>query len=168
MEKALKVLGLLSLVLWASLAGLIVSCIYFASTGQFLVYIGEPFSIEYDGVTKYIIFVHVVNKGVFDIINFNLKASLLDGKGQVLCENSTRMKSISPGTDMFIRFVVCLSDSPVGEGPLNLTVVASMVYAYIFPMRVSAHFMVEAPGPSAAMSTWAQEVDASWATPGGA
>lgn len=156
MEKVLRALRFLSLALWLSLTGFVLLNIYFAATGQFWIYISRPFSVEYKNTAKLIAYVRITNKGFFDIMNFVLKGSLTDGRGQPLCENSTKIKRIGPGADLFIEFVLYLpSDTLKTEGAFDMIITANMIYAYIFPMRVKVSFEVEAPSSLISSSSMA-------------
>jgi len=146
LEKALRALRLISLVSWLLLVSFIGLNIYLAATGQFWIYISRPFSIRYKNITKFVAYVRIINKGFFDIINLDLKASLLDREGRILCENSTRIEEVRPGADMLLSIVIYLPLEASGAGgPLNMTIIASMIYAYVFPMDIKASFKVEAP-----------------------
>ena len=146
MERALKAFGITNTVLWVLLIGFTAFAIYFVAVGAVFIYIDRPFLLEYKEIAKYVVYIYVKNNGMLSINKLYLKATLSNRVG-LICENSTRLGDVEPGTELIFPFVLYLPPKvPKSEEPMNLMVVADMLYAYMFPVTINVTFEVKTPG----------------------
>jgi len=154
MRAAVKALSVLSTLLWLVLIGLVVSSFYFAATGGVIIYVGEPYVEVEEGLLAYVAYVHVRNHGLLSLQRLILNGTLVDSNGHLVGWNETLVGSVGPGREETIRYAIYLNLTEIGSDPelsylmeeaatLNMTVVASVVYSYLFPLRVKASYPVE-------------------------
>ena len=144
----LRALSVLATSLWIGLASFTVIAVYFAAAGGVWACLSQPFFItDYDsGVLKLIIGVMVENQAIFDLLNVRAEGELLDGLGNVLCENSTGLYHVGIGGEVDFKLFLCLNVTELATNPatsymmtrrakLTVNMTLRMIYAYIFPTK---------------------------------
>ena len=146
MEKALRVLSITSALLWALLAGMVILSMAFVILGEVYVYVDRPVVVVYKGQLEILVVIYVRNGPIFSIRGLHINISLTDLRGHLLCQNETSVGDVGPDSDLTLSFTLRPRIPPWLRGrPLNLTVVANMIYAVMFPIEVRASFKIQPP-----------------------